>query len=442
MSFFDHRMLLSAKLEEEPPSGRLIGALDFGASKTACMIGRADAGALFLLGLGHARPQMGDNGAPRDFDACVRAIRIAVDHAERMAGETITSVAVGFAGKGLSSRRVEASMALPAGPVAAKSVRAVMKAALALAPAGRTLLHAIPLGYRVDGGAILADPRGQTGKSLSVALTLVTAPAASIAALTDCINEAGLQVARIIASPYAAGLAVLSPEECAMGAVALDFGASHVGVAAFQNGCLVLAENAPVGGADLTTDIAERLSASHAAAERIKVLHGGFSVTPPQETPVEAPRIGPDGRLEAAMVSRGVIFEAMGPRLEEMLAAVKGRLAPLVAHEGADPWRAAITGAGAYLSGLRDIAAHVLTRQVRAGRPVGFGALDEGAQANIYAVAAGLLRFMADPPPEALTGVEALVETQGPARASPRMASHVRFSGHVGKAWAWLKENF
>jgi cell division protein FtsA len=339
---------------------------------------------------------MGDNGAPRDFDACVRAIRIAVDHAERMAGETITSVAVGFAGKGLSSRRVEASMALPAGPVAAKSVRAVMKAALALAPAGRTLLHAIPLGYRVDGGPILADPRGQTGKSLSVALTLVTAPAASIAALTDCINEAGLQVARIIASPYAAGLAVLSPEECAMGAVALDFGASHVGVAAFQNGCLVLAENAPVGGADLTTDIAERLSASHAAAERIKVLHGGFSVTPPQETPVEAPRIGPDGRLEAAMVSRGVIFEAMGPRLEEM----------------------------------------------RAGRPVGFGALDEGAQANIYAVAAGLLRFMADPPPEALTGVEALVETQGPARASPRMASHVRFSGHVGKAWAWLKENF
>jgi hypothetical protein len=49
---------------------------------------------------------------------------------------------------------------------------------------------------------------------------------------------------------------------------------------------------------------------------------------------------------------------------------------------------------------------------------------------------------MADPPPEALTGVEVLVETQAPQRRAHRLPSQTRLSGHVGKAWAWLKENF
>jgi cell division protein FtsA len=235
MSFFDPRRQPQTALRQAAaqPEGRLIGALDFGASKTICLIGRDTAEGLEIAGMGLAKPQAGSDGAPLDFDACVRAIRIAVDQAERVAGETISAVAAGFGGKGLISRRVQGMVQLPPGPIGPKAVRAALNAALGEAPgAGRTLLHAIPMGYRVDDGHLLADPRGAEGKTLAVELTLVSAPAAAVAALVDCIGEAGLRVTKVIASPYAAGLAVLSPEECLLGAVALDFGAAHVGVAA------------------------------------------------------------------------------------------------------------------------------------------------------------------------------------------------------------------
>ncbi|MES1203747.1 MAG: cell division FtsA domain-containing protein, partial [Pseudomonadota bacterium] len=156
-------------------------------------------------------------------------------------------------------------------------------------------------------------------------------------------------------SPYAAGLAVLAPEECLMGAAALDFGAANVGVAAFAGGNLVLCECAPGGGASLTADIAARIGSTFAAAERVKLLYGGFTDGPPAENPVEIPRLGGDGRLEAATMSRGTIIEAMGPRLEEMLAAAKARLAPVFDREGGRPWRVAATGGCAQLSGLRDL---------------------------------------------------------------------------------------
>jgi cell division protein FtsA len=421
---------------------RLVGALDFGASKVACLIGKAEGAGFSVVGVGRAKPQTGADGAPLDFEACVRAIRIAVDQAERMAGGTISSVITGFGGKGLSSRRVEAQISLPPGPISPRSVRALLSAAMdGKVDAGRTLLHAAPAGYRIDGGPLVPDPRGREGQILSVELTLVTAPEAAIAALTDCIAEAGLRVSRVVASPYAAALAVLSAEECLAGAVSLDCGAAHVGVAAFCAGALTLVESAPVGGAALTADIAARLGATFAAAERVKVVHGGFSAAPPAEIPVEAPHIGGDGRLEARIVSRGSIIEAMGPRLEEMLASVGARLAPLRERESDKPWRLAITGGGAQLSGLRDLAEHMLMRPARLARPIGFGVLDQGPQAHGFAVAAGLLRYDLDPPPEAGRAPEPAKPSCGAPKARA-LPSGARLGGAMGKAWSWLKENF
>jgi cell division protein FtsA len=431
--------------DEEPEQTRLIAALDFGASKTVCLIGRASPDSVSVAGVGMAKPQTGSDGAPLDFDACARAVRIAVDQAERMAGESISSVTAAFGGKGLSSRVICSEIPLSPGPITPKAVRAALAAALEKgAPAaGRVVLHAIPLGYRVDDGPLLPDPRGSAGRRLSAELTIVSAPAATVAAMVDCVTEAGLRVNRVVASPYAAGLAVLAPEECLIGGAVLDFGAAHVGVAAFVGGNLVLCESAPGGGAGMTADIATRLGSTFAAAERVKLMYGAFTDGPPAENPVEVPRLGGDGRLEAATVSRGIIIEAMGPRLEEMLAVAKARLGPLFDREGNRAWRVAATGGCAQLSGLRDLAEHMIGRPVRGGRPVGFGALDDGAQAPAFAVAAGLLRYELLSPAEAsVEGPDLTAERPDPAPSRPRLAIGVGMGGAMGKAWMWLKENF
>ncbi|MGE3301899.1 MAG: cell division protein FtsA [Hyphomonadaceae bacterium] len=420
--------------------GTILAALDVGFSKAACLMARAgEDGRLEVLGVGVQRAQTGADGAPLDFDACARAIRIAVDQAERMAGTTASAVIAGYGGGGLSSKRVIAQTPLPPGPIGPKAARAALAQALAEAPGpGRVVLHAAPLGYRVDDGPLIPDPRGMIGKRLGVEATVVTAPAAATAALCECITEAGVRVSRLVAAPYAAGLAVLSPQEMAMGGVVLDFGAGHVGIAAFAGGGLVLAESLPMGGARLTQALSARLAASFAVAERVKVLHGDLAASRLEEA-VEAPRLGDDGRLEPASIARGAIVEAIGPQLEAMMAGVRARLAAVKPWEGTQPWRAALCGGGAQLAGLRDLAGHVLHRPVRPGRPVGFGALDDGAAAASLAAAAGLLRYAAEPPAEAWSGLDGAAGAAQP-RAARAFARPI--GGAMGKALSWLKENF
>ncbi len=427
-----------ARSEDGPGQGALIGSLDLGASKIACLIARRSGEGLALQGVGRARPQAGPDGAPLDFDACARAVRIALDQAERMAGATISSLTVAYGGAGLRSRRVSGAIPLT-GPVGPKEARQALAAALrATPPDGRALLHAVPIGYRIDDGARTPDPRGLPGKRLSAELLLVTAPRAAVEALTDCIEEAGVRVGRVVAGPYAAGLAVLSPRERTLGAVAIDVGAARTGVAAFHDGLLVLADSVQGGGAALTGDIAQRLATSFAAAEQVKVLHASLGLAP-QEGSVEAARLGEDGRLEPARIAPAALTEAIGPGVEELFARVRAKLAPLSAAEGAQPFRAALCGGGSQLAGLRDLAAMLLERPTRAGRPIGFAALDEACAAPAFAVAAGLLRYVCEAPAEAADAAD--FADAHPSRRA-RRAPGEGMGAAAGKAWGWLKENF
>ena len=431
-------------VREDAGEGRLIGALDIGASKIVCLIGRAqeepdaDAAAV-LLGVGAQKPQAGEDGAPQDFNACVRAIKIAVDHAERMAGETINAVVTSYGGPGLRSQRLGAAIGLPPGPIMPHSVRAAIAASLKMAAAERrTVLHAIPAGYRVDGGPLLNDPRGLEGRALSAEMILVTAPEAAVAAIADCIGEAGLRIAKIVAAPYAAGLAVLSPEERAMGAIVMDCGAGHVGVAAFQNGGLILADQSPIGGAALTHDIAQRINAPFAAAERLKTLHGGFVQNAPET--VEAARFGPEGRLQGFQMPRAALTEAFAPRLEQMLTSAGARLEPLEPREADRAWRVALTGGASLMPGLKEFAQPLLQRPLRSARPFGFGVLDKSPSAPAYAVAAGLLRYETERPTEAMAAREAQPEL--PRTLPAHRLTAPELGPKIAKAWDWLKENF
>jgi cell division protein FtsA len=422
--------------------GRLIGALDVGSSKVACLIGREDeAQEVSLLGVGGQRPQTGPDGAPQNFEACVRAIKIAVDHAERMAGETITSVVTAYGGAGLKTRRLSAAVPLPPGPIEPKSVRMALAATRRMVePSNAVTLHAIPMGYRVDGGPLVDDPRGFEGRSLTAELIIVTAPEPAVAALTDCINEAGLRVARVVAAPYAAGLAVLSPEERDMGATVLDCGAGHVGVAAFQGGGLILAGHSATGGSALTQDIASAIGTSFAAAERLKLVQGGFGKDRPEQ--FEAARFGPEGRLEAMLMSRSSLIEAFGPKLELMLTQAGARLESVVRLEDERPWRCAVTGGASLMPGMKELAQTLLRRPARLGRPVGFGVLDDSAVSPAYAVAAGLLRYEVENAPEAHIETERAERIARPEPALARLRPPPEFGDKLNKAWGWFKDNF
>ncbi|HVY84488.1 MAG TPA: cell division protein FtsA [Caulobacterales bacterium] len=418
----------------------LVAALDVGVSKTVCLAARRDPvldlhpeRPMRVLGVGVQAAPAVASGKAADFDACARAIRVAVDEAADMAGAPIARVIASYAGPGLSARVVRGAARVRGKIVSGRDVDAALNAALRSGPApDLTVLHMEPLRYCVDGGPALDDPTGLAGKMLQVEACVVTAPTEAVNALKACIRQAGAEVEDILPAPYAAGLAALTPEERA-GALVLDMGAGALGISVFAKEGLVHAESAPVGGVRLTRDLAKKLETSFAAAERVKLAFGAVGGSFDPREAVSAPKIGPEGRLEAATTLRSVIADTLSPRLQEMLLAARQRLAKAGFAGEAGPQRAVLVGGGATLPGIRELAMESLSMPVRIGRPLELCGFEHGEAGPAYACAAGLLRWRFDNP-----SLDDVDEDFQPtlAHAAQMMRSA------AGNAWLWLRENF
>ncbi|WP_395645746.1 cell division protein FtsA [Terricaulis sp.] len=426
---------------EAGAAASLVAALDVGVSKTVCLAARRDPvlemhpeRPLRVLGIGVQSAPAAASGKGADFDACARAIRVALDEASDMAGAQIKRVVASYSGPGIQSRIVRGVARIRGGMVQQRDIDAVVANAMQAAPNPQlSFLHVEPLRYMVDEDAPMDDPRGQPGKKLAVEACVVTAPTEALNALRACIRQAGADVEELMAGPHASGLSALAPEERNAGALLLDLGAGGLGMAAFAAEGLVHAETISCGGVRLTRDLALKLQTSFAAAERVKLAFGavgqGFD---PKET-VQAPRIGHDGRLEAATTFKSVISDVLSPRIVEMLLMARERLSRAGFHGENGPQRAVLVGGGSLLPGVRELAVEALGMPVRIGRPFELCGFDHGEVGPAFASSAGLLRWRLDNPT-----LEDVEESFAPSLL--QIAGAMRNS--LGGGWDWLRKNF
>ncbi|MDX2235677.1 MAG: cell division protein FtsA [Hyphomonadaceae bacterium] len=413
--------------------GQAFAAIDVGAGKIVCLIAAAKpepeiALPIDVLGVAAVPLRRGEGGGP-DPDSQVYLARVAIDQAARMAGDRLPPFAAAYGGPDLVSFVAEGGVRLR-GPVGPRDVAGAIAAARSAIPlAGRRLLHASPLRYRLDDGEPVADPRGLEGEMLFADVCLAHAPAEAVAALEATLEAAGAAPSFVVAAPFAAGHGVLTPEERETGAIVVDVGEAGVGVAVFQHGVLRYAATLSGGGGRLTRDLAARLRTSVAVAERAKLLHGGLTGEGDPTDAVEVPVIGADGRLEPGMALRGAFVEALLPRLEEILAGVARRLDAADFGPEDAAFGVALTGGVSQTPGLRTVAARVLQRPVRIAQPLGFGGFDDSVTGGGYAVATGLVRC----------GLE---RATTPASATGPVIDPRAVSRKVGGALTWLKENF
>ncbi|QGZ95954.1 cell division protein FtsA [Terricaulis silvestris] len=428
-------------LELNQQVGPLVAVLDVGVSKTVCLAARRDPvldmhpdRPLRVLGVGHQTAPAIASGKPADFDACARAIHVALEEASLMAGSAIRRVVASYSGPGVSSRIVRGAARVKGAIITARDVENAFTAAMASMPTPQlSFLHVEPLRYSIDDGEAIDDPVGHPGKLVAVDACVVTAPTEALNALKACIRQAGADVEDIIAGPKAAGLAVLTEEEREEGALVIDLGAGSIGVAAFAAEGLVHCETIAAGGVRLTRDLAAKLQTTFAAAERVKLHFGALTNACDPREAVAAPRLGQDGRLEAATTLRGVIADTLTPRLYEMLLMVRERLSRAGFSGANGPQRAVIVGGGAMIPGVRELAVEALGMPVRLGRPFELCGFDHGEAGPAYANAAGLLRQRLDAP--ALDDIDGDYQpTLAQAAASVKNAVH--------DMWNWLRDNF
>lgn len=414
-------------------------AIDIGLSKCAVMIGSLDSeGDLLPRGIGVQSARRGPRGEPCDFDAAARCLRVALDQAERASGLVVETALAAYCGPGIRSTRAHGITKLLRGVVDARDAKAALDAARdAACDPGRAALHVVPLCYRIDDGPPMADPRGKTGQRLAAEVLVVTAPQAAIAGIEDLARDAGLRLTRVIAGPYATGLACTAPAQRQEGALVIDLGASATGIAAYVGAGLVHCETLPVGGARLSEDLAGQFGTSFAAAERAKVAYGGQAGLAARGVRVEIPRLSADGRLEAALVDPAALHSLLNPMLSHVFELVAARIAK-AGFVAQDFQSVAVTGGGAMLANACAAAQRCLGIPAEIAIVDGLEAGEHGANAPIFSTCAGLLRWALDRP------IEASLGQAHPPKANKkalRPAAPPAPERAVGRAWEWLREN-
>jgi cell division protein FtsA len=257
---------------------------------------------------------------------------------------------------------------------------------------------------------------------------VVTADGAAVRNLMLTVERALLSVEAMAASPYVAGLAVLADDEADHGAAVVDMGAGTTTVAVFSSGRFIHADGFALGGFHVTMDLARGLSTSIYDAERIKTLYGSVLAGGLDERDmITVPTVGVDERDPPQFVSRATLTRIIKPRVEEILEMVRDRLAtsPFAAEPRS---RVVLTGGASQLTGLPELAARILGRPVRIGRPLGVAGLPEDARGAAFAVAAGLLVYP---------------QTAHHEHFEPRQTRHrTGTGGYIARVGRWLRESF
>jgi len=203
-------------------------------------------------------------------------------------------------------------------------------------------------------------------------------------------------------------------------------------VSVFLNGAPAWLGLVPAGGGHVTSDIAQGIGTTFAAAERLKTVSGtADSLGPGLEERIEVPKLGDDGRLNAARMKKGDLAQIIAPRIEETFEYVD-KLLKASDIRKVLPRRAVLTGGASQLSGVRDVATRTLGMPVRLGRPISADILGETLGTPAFSTAAGLLSYELVGLSDATrAGVAKGVFTGGDGS-----------SGTLNKAYHWLRENF
>ena len=421
---------MTNNMNQPKPRNGLIAALDVGTTKIACFIARHDEEkGLKVIGIGHQVSRGLRTGVIVNMDDTEAAIRSTVAAAEEMAGENISHVIVNLSCGAPQSKLIAYEVSIAGHMIGDADLRRIVdpKAAIQDQAPDRELIHAIPVGYSIDGNRGVSDPRGMYGERLGVNMHTITAAAGAVRNYTTCISRCHLEMDAKVISPYASALACLVDDETSLGVTLIDMGGGTTSIAVFFDGELVHTDAIPVGGQHVTSDIARGLSTPLSHAERMKTLYGNAMPSQSDDREIiKVPLIGEEGEEDANQIPRSMLVSIIRPRLEETFEMVRARL-EAAGFDKVAGRRAVLTGGASQISGVRELAGKILDKQVRIGRPRPVEGLAEAVAGPAFGTCVGLLHYAVNNP------VEAAKSAYHP-MGEP--------SSRFGRLGQWFRENF
>jgi cell division protein FtsA len=369
-------------------------AIDVGTSKVVALIGeRTAGGGLNILGKGAPSSSGLKKGVVINIEQTVASIAAAIEQAERTSGYKLEEAWVAVGGNHVESENTHGAVAVsgPRKEVTHEDIVRAMEVARAVnIPSNREILHVLPRTFVVDGQEGVRDPVGMSAVRLEIETHIVHAAQTPVQNLTKCVHQAGVRIHDFVAAPLASAEAVLSDTERDLGVAVADIGAGTTGLALFLEGSPFHTAVLPLGGNNVTNDLAIGLKTSLQVAEDLKVRHGTCNVA--SVAPEELITVETFDEGENRTVQRAEIASIIDARMREVLEKI-GEQIEAAGHGGMLPAGLVLTGGGAQLHGVAELGREVLQMPVRVAAPSGVGGLTDHLLTPAFATSIGLLRW-------------------------------------------------
>ena len=400
-----------------------IVALDIGTNKIATIVAEVgDAGELEIIGIGTHQSRGLKKGVVVNIESTVQSIQRAVEEAELMAGCGIESVYAGIAGSHIKSLNSHGIVAIRDREVYSQDVDRVIDAAQAMAiPADQKILHVLPQEFLIDAQEGVKEPLGMSGVRLEAKVHMVTCAVNAAQNIEKCVERCGLLVNDVVLEQLASSYSVLSADERDLGVCLVDIGGGTTDIAVFTDGAIRHPAVIPIAGDQVTNDIAMALRTPTQNAEDIKIRYAcALTQLARADEVIKVPGVGdkPDREL-----SRQTLAEVVEPRYDELFKLVQAELR----RSGFEHLVASgivLTGGGAKMEGLIELAEEIFHMPVSLGAPRNVAGLKDIVRNPVFATGVGLLQYGLDQ------------EKEKPSKQSDRK------SGTLAKLKGWFSENF
>ena len=372
----------------------IVAALDIGTAHTTAVIATVHgelprAPMLRIIGVGRTKTQGLRRGVVSDIEEATRSIRKAVEEATLVAGVVPDSLYVGIAGEHVRAMCSSGVVAISGSEITRPDVERVNDVARAMAiPQDRELLHAISQEYRVDRAEGIRDPIGMIGTRLETEMYLITIGSSPAMNLRKSIERAGFKVRELVLEPLASAWAVLTEEEKELGVALVELGAGTTDIAVFHEGKIRHLGTMPYGGNTVTSDLVQGLGVTQNDAEQLKEAYG--CAYEPLVTADQLIALPATAAHAERHLSRELMAHIIHQRMDEIFDKVQ-REVQTAGYAGKLNAGIVLTGGGAALEGVSDLAADVFGVGVRVGVPGDkLGGLVETVADPSYATVVGL----------------------------------------------------
>lgn len=369
----------------------LVG-IDVGTTKVCTLVGRVEEGkSVRIIGVGIEPSDGIRKGVIVDLAAATQAITRSTQRAEQTSGLEITSALVSLAGAHVSSINSRGAVAIPGGIIDASDAARALDQARAIAiPHDREVVHVIQRGFSVDGQEGIRQPVGMRGYRLEVEAHIITAAAATVDNLRQCVGAAGVDIQNFVLNPLASAEVVLTEQERQMGVAVCDIGGGTTDLAIYVDGDVWHTMVLAVGGNHITQDIAHGLRLPATQAEEVKKQQG--HAVRSEVGAEEYFNIRPFGEDHAVRINRQDLAHIIEARTAEMFALITQEI-KRSGYDGLLPAGMVLTGGTSALPGIRRVAHEVLGMPVRTAQPENLKGLVDKLNSPSYSTSIGLLHW-------------------------------------------------